>query len=74
MSGRLSGVATRIQLKKPRALYVYYMGHSLNLAVQDTTRSIKVMADAFDTMLELAKVFKYSAKKKSMLLKVKADL
>ena len=32
------------------------------------------MADTFDTMLELAKVFKYSAKKKSMLLKVKGDL
>ena len=32
------------------------------------------MADTFDTVLELAKVFKYSAKKKSMLLKLKADL
>ena len=50
------------------------MGHSLNLAVQDTCRSIKVMADTFDTVLELAKVFKYSAKKKAMLLKLKADL
>ena len=74
MSGRRSGVATRIQLEEPRALYVHCMGHSLNLAVQDTSRSVKVMADAFDTMLELAKVFKYSAKKKSILLKVKADL
>ena len=48
------------------------MGHSLNLAVQDTSRSVKAMADTFDTVLELAKVFKYSAKKKSMLLKLKA--
>ena len=47
------------------------MGHSLNPAVQDTCRSVKVMADTFDTVLELAKVFKYSAKKKSTLLKLK---
>ena len=50
------------------------MGHCLNLAVQDTCRSIKIMRDAFDTILELSKVFKYSAKKKAMLLKIKAEL
>ena len=74
MSGRRSGVAARIQQEEPRALYVHCMGHSLNLAVQDTSRSVKVMADTFDTVLEMAKVFKYSAKKKAMLLKLKADL
>ena len=74
MSGRRSGVAARIQQEEPRALYVHCMGHSLNLAVQDTSCSVKVMADTFDTVLEVAKVFKYSAKKKAMLLKLKADL
>ena len=74
MSGRRSGVATRIQQEEPRALYVHCMGHSLNLAVQDTCRSIKVMADTFDTVLELSKVFKYSAKKKAILLKLKSEL
>ena len=74
MSGRRSGVATRIQQEEPRALYVHCMGHSLNLAVQETCRSIKVMADTFDTVLELSKVFKYSAKKKAILLKLKSEL
>ena len=32
------------------------------------------MADTFDTVLELGKVFKYSAKKKAMLLKQKQEL
>ena len=32
------------------------------------------MRDAFDTILELFKVFKYSAKKKAMLFKIKAEL
>ena len=50
------------------------MGHSLNLAVQDTCRSIQVMSAAFDVVLELSKIFKYSAKKKAMLLKLKSEL
>ena len=46
----------------------------MNLAVQDTCRSIAVMADAFDTVLELSKIFTYSPKKKAILLKLKSEL
>ena len=74
MSGRRTGVATPIQQVEPRAVYLHCMGHSLNLAVQDTCRSIRIMRDAFDTVLELSKLFKYSAKKKAMLLKLKSEL
>ena len=74
MSGRRSGVATQIQQLEHRAIYIHCMGHCLNLAVQDTCCSIKTMRDAFDTILELSKVFKYSAKKKAMLLKIKVEL
>ena len=52
---------------------MHWMGHSLNL-VQDTRRSIKIMKDAFNTVLELSKIFKYSAKKKVMLMKLKSEL
>ena len=68
MSGRRSGVATQIQQLEPRVLYMHCMGHCLNLAVQDC-HSIKIMRDAFDTILELSKNFKYSAKKKATLIK-----
>ena len=50
------------------------MGYSLNLAVQDTCRSIQVMSAAFDVVLELSKIFKYSTKKKAMLLNLKHEL
>ena len=73
MSGRCSSVAARIQQDEARALYVCCMGHSLNLAVQDTSRSVKVMADTFDTIPQLATVLKYSIKKKTMLLKPNTD-
>ena len=74
MSGRRSGVATQILHEEPRATYLHCMGHSLNLAVQDTCRSIKVMSDTFDTLLEISKAMKYSAKKKAMLLSLKQEL
>ena len=45
MSGRHSGVATQIQQLEARALYMHCMGHCLNLAVQDTCRSITIMRD-----------------------------
>ena len=74
MSGRRSGVATQILHEEPRAVYLHCMGHTLNLAVQDTCRSIKVMSDTFDTLLEISKAVKYSAKKKAMLLSLKQEL
>ena len=39
------------------------MAHSLNPAVQDTCRSLSVICEALDTVLELSEIFKYSAKK-----------
>ena len=74
MSGRRRGVATQIQKKEHRAMYIHCMGHCLNLAMQDTCRSIKMMSDVFDTVLELSKILKYSAKQKAMLFKLKAEL
>lgn len=68
MSGHHTGVCTQIQ-KEPRAMFIHCMGHSLNLAVQDTCRSIQAISAALDVVLELSKTFKYSAKKKAMLLK-----
>ena len=74
MCGRHTGVATQITRKEPRALYVHFMAHSLNLAVQDTCRSIQVISEVFDVVLEFLNIFKYIAKKKAMLLKLKSDL
>ena len=50
------------------------MAHSLNLAVQDTCQSVNVMSDAFDTVLELSKIFKYSTKKRGVLLNLKSEV
>ena len=51
-SGKHTGVCTQIQKKEPRAMYIHCMGHSLNLAVQNTCRSIQVMSAAFDVAIK----------------------
>ena len=40
MSGRLSGVQARICAQYPKAIYIHCFCHSLNLAVQDSSRHI----------------------------------
>ena len=50
------------------------MGHSLNLAVQDTFLSTRIMKNVFVTVLELSKLFKHDAMKKALLNKLKSEL
>ena len=60
-------MATQILREEPRAIYLHCMGHSLNLAVQDTCRSIKEMSDTFDTAGDL-KVNEVQCKEKGNVL------
>ena len=45
------------ELSPEQSVCMHCMGHSLNLAVQDTCRSIKTMRDTLDTVLELSNIF-----------------
>lgn len=60
MSGKKSGLATRIATLEPRALYTHCYGHSLNLAAQDSLKESKVMKDALDLTIEAVKLVKVS--------------
>ena len=71
MKGHVSGVSTQIVREEPRAIYTYCYGHSLNLACQDTIRSVKVVKDALDTTFELSKLLEYSSKRKATFKAIK---
>lgn len=71
MSGRISGVSTQLLNEEPRAIYTHCYGHALNLACQDTVRSVKVVKDALDT---LSKLLKYSSKRNAAFKKIKDDI
>ena len=55
MIGAQSGVATLIQKEEPRAILVHCYGYSLQLAVCDTVKQIR-MSDALDTTNEIWKL------------------
>ena len=42
-------ISTQLLKDDPRAIYTHCYGHALNLACQDTVRSVKVVKDALDT-------------------------
>ncbi|XP_003392082.2 PREDICTED: zinc finger MYM-type protein 1-like [Amphimedon queenslandica] len=63
MIGARSGVATLVQKEEPRAILVHCYGHSLQLAVCDTVKQIRIMSDALDTTNEISKLLKYSPKR-----------
>ena len=48
MAGAKTGVSTQIKLEEPRAIFTHCYGHSLQLAVDDTTKGIKNLADMFN--------------------------
>ena len=74
MVGIRSGVATMILKEEPRAILTHCYGHSLQLAVCDTVKQIKVMQDALDTTNEISKLLKYSPKRDTLFAKLKNEL
>ena len=50
----------KIKFLEPCALYLHCYGHSLNLAVADALKFVKVMSDVMDHALEICKLLKYS--------------
>lgn len=74
MKGCRLGVATQIMRDEPRAVFTPCYGHALNLACQDTIRSIKVVRDALDTTFEISKLLKYFSKRKAEFLKIKEEV
>ena len=45
MSGHLSGVQARISTQYPKATYIHCFCHSLNLAMQDSSRHIEIFTN-----------------------------
>lgn len=73
MKGAKTGVAARIMQDEPRAIYIHCMGHSLNLAVQDTVKQNRVLKDCLDYSYELIKLIKKSPRRSSLLDNIKAN-
>lgn len=74
MSGIRTGVATRINALESKALYTHCYGHALNLAVQDTLKSIKVMEHCLETVHEITKLVKKSPNRDAIFKHIKDEI
>ena len=52
ISGAKSGVANKIQKEEPRAAYMHFYGHSVNLATCDAVKHSKPIKNALETTHE----------------------
>ena len=74
MSGRLHGVATRLKEEEPAALYVHCLAHSLNLCLQDASRSCNSVRDGLQLVMEIIKLIKFSPKRTTLFNTIKSQL
>lgn len=74
MKGERSGLKTRVLELNNKALYVHCFGHSLNLAVQDSIKSIPEVRDLLDMVYEVTKLIKYSPKRENILKTIKDEV
>ena len=74
MKGHKNGVVKQIKDSEKRALYTHCYSHSLNLAVGDTMKSVKILKDTIDTTFELTKLVKKSPKRDSKLKIIKNEI
>ena len=58
MTGIHNGVQARIRQEQPKAIYVHCTNHSLNLALQDASSSVRCVQDALSLTNDLALFFK----------------
>ena len=71
MKGARSGVAKRILDEEPRAVYMHYYGHSINLAASDAVRQTKLMRDSLEIAHEITKLIKFSPRREAVFRELK---
>ena len=74
MAGSLSGVAKRLQVDEPAAVFVHCLAHSLNLCLQDCGRQCSVVREALDLTSGLTTLIRASPKRLAIFKHLQEDL
>ena len=72
--GSKGGVATLIQKEAHKAVVTRCYGHSLQLAVCNTMKSVKHFSDVLDTVYKITNLLKYSPKRDAIFEKIKKEI
>ena len=74
MSGRMTGVASRISSEYPKILYIHCLAHCLNLCLQDCGRNCSLVRDALNLTSELNGLIRASPKRLAVFEKLKNEM
>lgn len=74
MKGKRSGLKTLVQNHNPRAVYLHCYAHTLQLAVQDSTKDVRMLSDALGMAAEISKLIKRSPKRDAAFKKLQDEM
>ena len=74
MAGSKTGVATQIKATNGKCLYTHCYGHTLNLAVTDSIKSIDCLKRTFEIEHEICKLIKKSPKRSTKLDDIRKEM
>ena len=74
MSGCKTGLAKRIRIEEPRALFTHCYGHSLNLGCNDCMNRVPLLRNCLGTANEIIKLVKNSPKRNAIFNQIRAQL
>jgi len=67
MAGSVSGVSTRIAEMEERAVFVHCLAHSLNLCLQESTRTLPLYRDMIEYVKDVINLIRASPKRSAIL-------
>lgn len=73
MSGKITGLKTRVLEIEPRALYVHCAAHTLNLVVQDALESIDFVRNFIGIVKEIIYFIRHSPKRLAQFKNLQSD-
>jgi len=73
MAGHVSGVSTRIAQLERRALFIHCLAHSLNLAVQESTRRVLQYRDLIEYVKDIINIIRASPKRSGIFVGLQQD-
>lgn len=74
MSGIRNGVQALVKRETDRALYVHCFAHSLNLCVQEVSKTVDLIRNVMEFIYELVQLIKFSPKRTTIFSRLKKEV
>lgn len=73
MAGNTNGVSARMSAVEPRAVFIHCFAHSLNLSLQESSRSLPLYRDMIDYVKDIVNLIRASPKRTGILMAIQQE-